>query len=318
MYTCRPETEAALRLPLHVQYGKAFEDLNIVCSTTMNGEGSYTLEVPFSHPPLRLLADYSATRHARQPHRSASTESSISTRWRARLAANPALFNASKFRYAGARVDADARTVTVRLGLTDYKTFQGTHGAPDALATFGRQGLARPMGNAVAVETADAFVPFLVRCGAVGEGAGRACMPGGHAEPAEVGIGGEGEEGEGVSNEAVAAELSDAARREVLEELFVPEGEVGMLRFLGIVARDVDAKALIAFTAKVGMSAEEVRQSYVAANGKQEESTRVIFVPVAKLGDVCKEEKVEGAPLMPDHVGALALAVEFFRQTHGT
>lgn len=284
----------------------------------MNGEGGYNLDVPFSTDPLRLQVDFSHVRHGRKPHPSPEVESSIEVRWQARLSSNPSLFNASKFRYAGASVDRVGRMVTVHLGLTDYKTFQGTHGTPDALLTFGREGLALPMGNAIAVETADALVPFLVRCGAVGEGAGLAVMPGGHAEPAEIGIHSDGtSKGSAVSNETVAGELWHAARREVFEELFVPEEALQELHFLGIVSRQADAKALIAFTAKLSMSSEEVRAAYQAENKDQEESTRIIFVPLSELDDLLKHRSLEGCEIMPDHLGSLALAVQFFAWRDG-
>jgi 8-oxo-dGTP pyrophosphatase MutT (NUDIX family) len=279
----------------------------------MDGSGGYDLDVAFS-PRLRLVVDFSAASYGRSPHPDAAVEAGVRARWAARLAANPAgLFNAPKFRYAGAALDPRTHVVTVRLGLTDYAEYQGTHGAPAALATFRRAGLSLPFGNSAVVETADGLLPFLVRSASVGEAAGAAVMPGGHAEPTEAGPPPLAELG----NDVVAAEVWDAARREVLEELFVPQAllsPVEEMRMLGIVARKVDCKALIAFALTLRMTGAEVVDAYRRGNAKQEESVQIVLVAIDDLPRIHEAGRLpNGARISNDHLGGVELAIEYFK-----
>jgi hypothetical protein len=313
----------------------------------MDGRGKFVIHAGFSpvrRHPRALTVHFDPRAHARSRHPDPATEASIATRWQCRLDANPALFNASKFRYAGCSVESvrgsRGRTaLVVRLGLTDYATFQGTHGVPHPLVTFGIERLARPFGNAIVVETVDGYIPFLIRSARTGEGVGAAVLPGGHPEPSEIGIadgfgdGGHdgdsdddddadvdnahesGSAGEHVDDQDVCDELWNAARREVIEELFVPDerlAHVSDMRLLGIVARDADEKALLAVWAALGMKAEAVQATYLAGNSAADESVGIIFVRVAELGKIVATGRVHGVRVMPDHLGTLSLAADYF------
>ncbi len=63
--------------------------------------------------------------HNRVPH--PTLEAALEAEWQRRLAANPRLFAALKFRFVGIGPDH-----TISLGLTDYKEFIGTNMAPHA------------------------------------------------------------------------------------------------------------------------------------------------------------------------------------------
>lgn len=59
---------------------------------------------------------------------------------------------------------------TLRLGITDYRTYQGTTlSSPYPLEEFGDvKYISRALGNACILVSADGYVPFLIRSGAVG------------------------------------------------------------------------------------------------------------------------------------------------------
>ena len=83
----------------------------------------------FSLPhPLRASAvsvSYSEQKHRRVPH--SPTEHRIAEEWQAQLAENPRLFDGSKFRLHGCRVVAGSGAVELRVGLTGYRDYIGTH-----------------------------------------------------------------------------------------------------------------------------------------------------------------------------------------------
>lgn len=180
----------------------------------MNGEGGYTIDVNAFRRGLSFCVDFNPSEYGRVVHSDSRVESAARLRWASALAANSTLFNASKFRYAGCVVDELARTVTLRLGLTNYAEFQGTHSAPRPCELFGPEGLARPLGNAIIVETTDERVPFLCRATHSGEGRGVITVTGGHPEPDDAGVFSDALIGED-SNQRVSDELWNAARKEV-------------------------------------------------------------------------------------------------------
>jgi 8-oxo-dGTP pyrophosphatase MutT (NUDIX family) len=287
----------------------------------MDGRGGYDLHAPF-YPHTVLRVSFRPADHARVPHADETVEHRAAAAWVHASTANPTMFNQSKFRYARCLVEETGRdgaaVLTLDLGLTDYATFQGTHAMENALEIFGEHGLARPLGNAVVVETCDGWIPFLTRSQTAGEGAGAVVIPGGHPEPSVVGISdNDGDFGvaEG-GDDAVAREMWDAARREVVEELFIPDSALSTrteMRCLGVVSRNRDAKALVAFWAGLGMTAAEVECAYRAGNSNCEESTRIEFVSIDQLQAVLASGQVGGRPVMPDHAGAVDLACQYYQ-----
>lgn len=276
----------------------------------MDGGGGYRVELGF-RPGRALRVDFCAAAHARVRHGDDKVEAAAAARWARAARRNPRLFNGGKFRFAGVD-EADGGTALVRLGLTDYAEFQGTHSAEGCVRVFGEAGLARPFGNAVFCETADGFVPFLVRCAGVGEGAGRAVMPGGHPEPGEVaGV---------LDGGSVARELLAAAVREVSEELFVGAGRLDAagMAVLGIVSREEDLKPIAAFALRVRATRAEVVRGYVEGNVAQEESVKLVMVRVGEVEALWRARCLpSGERIMPDHLGCLELVVRYLAWRDG-
>jgi hypothetical protein len=143
--------------------------------------------------------------HRRRPH--APTEHRIEELWAAKLAANPKVFNGSKFRLgsggpvwllpcAGAAQSGGAAAPRLRLqiGLTDYREYIGTNLRGSAelqqlidwgVEMHGERGAA--LGGALGVETllftTDAGLVLLRRSDAVATHAGLYNGPSGHPEP---------------------------------------------------------------------------------------------------------------------------------------
>jgi len=252
--------------------------------------------------------------------------------------------------------------VTLHLGLTDYRTYVGTHlgdGAADPVTVWGHpRHLALALGNAAVVVTADGRVPLLRRSREVAEGGGRLGLPGGHPEPSAVvgGVGGaaagsaDGGGGDAptaaaaaataaaAQTAAVAAELDDAIGREVTEELYLPRAAVPphAVALVGGVARaggcgrpqlcyavrlDVPSAAVAAaWAAGVARHAADVaapRGGRVGVGGgdgsvggapvEAVESTELVWVSEASLGELAACGGVAGGLLPPEHWGAVAL-----------
>lgn len=283
-------------------------------STAMDGSGGHELALLYARD-RSLVVDFALTKYNRLRHPDEAVEATIDHVWRSVTAANPSLFNASKFRLH-AIVPGTSSQCTLQLGLTDYKTFQGTHALPSPQTRFGLRSMALPLGNVIIVETSDNCTVLLIRNASVGEGKGACVFPGGHPEPSALDpppIDGDGER--------VLRELWDGARREVLEELFLQEGQVvnaANMRFLGIARRKSDAKASMVFFAKVMLVGEELRENYRQNNVEQEETVRIIVKPVRFLRRLADGGLVDGTfVLMPETVGAAQLWVQMADCEHG-
>ncbi|OSX80911.1 hypothetical protein BU14_0031s0080 [Porphyra umbilicalis] len=260
--------------------------------------------------------DFDPVRHGRVPHPDPAREATINTAWAAALAARPHTYNGAKFRLAGVTgapwrppTAAASAAVTLHLGLTDYRTYVGTHlgdGAADPVTVWGHpRHLALALGNAAVVVTADGRVPLLRRS----------------RETA-----------------AVAAELDDAIGREVTEELYLPRAAVPphAVALVGGVARaggcgrpqlcyavrlDVPSAAVAAaWAAGVARHAADVaapRGGRVGVGGgdgsvggapvEAVESTELVWVSEASLGELAACGGVAGGLLPPEHWGAVAL-----------
>lgn len=274
----------------------------------MDSTGAYDIVIPYAlNRDLRV--EFAPSLYNRLPHPHPPTESSIETTWQAVLKSNPALFNALKFRLS--HVTTTLQRATLHIGLTDYKAYQGTHGAPDVLQRFGPKHMARPLGNVVIVQTNDDCTILIVRNQKVGEGKGALAFPGGHPEPGalEPAV----VEGEG---QRVRDELFEGARREVLEELFLDESHVqtaGDIVCLGVVQRRRDGKASQVFYARVYLKAEEVKERYKQRNVGMEESISLIIMPIGQLEQVAKEGEVGGVPGVAELTGGAELYVQMMR-----
>lgn len=272
----------------------------------MDGSGGHELPLAYARD-WKLVVDFSPSKYNRVPHADATLEATIDQVWRTVTAANPSLFNGSKFRLHGLCEGPSSRC-TLQLGLTDYRTFQGTHASPDPRSRFGLSCMALPLGNVVIVETLDKFTVLLVRNASVGEGKGACVFPGGHPEPSAIIP--VAEEGDG---DRVLGELWDGARREVIEELFLTDAQVQTveeMRFLGVVKRKRDAKASMVFYTQVALTGDALRAVYRERNVEQEETVGIIVKPLEWLREVPSDGLVDGQFVpMPETVGAAELWV---------
>ncbi len=281
----------------------------------MDGRGGFAVEFANS-TDVQFRVQFAPALHGRVPHADRAIEDNVETHWQAALKRNPKMFNGSKFRYAGSEYSAQKNTLTMYLGRTDYRTFQGTHGVPRPLQTFGLAGLARPLGNTIVVQTSDGCVAVLHRNGAVGEGCGTAVFPGGHPEPKDAGVetADAAEGGDAGIDARVHAELWNAAWREVLEELFLSSEQAGPpsdMVCLGLVSRARDAKVCQVFYMRADVEAKVVEEQYVAGNVSKEESCGVFLIPCKELRTICEQGKVHSLRLMPECMGALKLWLDY-------
>lgn len=302
---------------------------------------------------LVSVVDFDPTRYGRVPHPDAAKEAVIEDTWAAAVAARPATYNATKFRLAGVLVPPPVRgsgggdgavtaavpAVKLQLGLTDYRTYVGTHlgGGDSPMAFWGHpRHLALALGNAAVVVTSDGRVPLLRRSAAVAEGRGRYVVPGGHPEPsamagAQADRGGALPADPAAAAEAAAAELTASMAREIVEELYLPPDAVppDCLVLLGGVARGGGCgRPQLCYTATLDVCSAFVEASWAAGVGRHAatvaatiggdvppgaaaeavESTELVWLDESDMGAVTSTgETSGGGKLMPEHWGAVAL-----------
>ena len=253
---------------------------------------------------VRAVVDHGGALNAGMlacPRTSAETVASI---WKARVAEQPGLFNATKFRFVGVSTSSPAGVVTFRLGVTDYATFQATNMADDweeVLAAHGEGAFANTLGNGIFLETIDGMVPCLLRSHAVGEGRGNFCFPGGHPEPSEASLddGGGGGDGGGGDQDSVRHELFASAAREAVDELGIAAGAIDLadLRLLGVSMREVHHRPAAFFYASTPLTSSEVARAYAFKRGLDAfESTDCVLLPADSLS-------LEALDARPDRLG---------------
>lgn len=111
----------------------------------------------------------------------------------------------------------------------------------------------------------------------------------------------------------------DGVVREVVEEVFVDEGVVGEVTVLGLVERSADGKAMVLFCVPIKAGREEVARTFAEGNMGQEESERILFLRPAEMECVLEKGRLEtGESVMPDHVGAVEIALQYFRWKKGS
>lgn len=299
------------------------------------------------------VVDFDPTRYGRVPHPDTAKEAVIEDTWAAAVAARPATYNATKFRLAGVlvpplvrgrgagdgAVGTAAPTVKLQLGLTDYRTYVGTHlgGGDSPMAFWGHpRHLALALGNAAVVVTSDGRVPLLRRSAAVAEGRGRYVVPGGHPEPsamagAQADGGGPPPADPAAAAAAAAAELTASMVREVVEELYLPPDAVqpDCLVLLGGVARGGGCgRPQLCYTATLDVCSATVEAAWAAGVGRHAataaatvsggsppgaaaeavESTELVWLDESDMDVVTSTgETSGGGTLMPEHWGAIAL-----------
>ena len=241
-----------------------------------------------------LRRSHPSSQHDRAPHPS---DDAIEATWQLQLRDTPRLWDASKFRLAGGRVetrpasDPDRPAAILRLGLTSYKHHVGTSSTarPDAdRRRLRRDGLERhgskhahlsaALGVETAVETADGRLVLLRRSASVASFSGAYNGPSGHPEPANV---------RDLTPRSIRRELFDAALREVTEETGIPAEALSRPRLIGAMI-DADGKPDVLFRAETSATSRQVRE-WASRASDAWESSGMAFAPATPAtanGDV--------------------------------
>jgi 8-oxo-dGTP pyrophosphatase MutT (NUDIX family) len=229
--------------------------------------------------------DLQGERFARTEHPSAQVESSIESRWQARSQLlGDQLWNASKFRLAGINCRCrhasqnGAHTICLQVGLTDYRSHQGTTLSPNALTRF-QSGhpkapwchLANAIGNAGVLETRDGWIVCQRRNERLGEASGLWVLPGGHPEPANLDLSLD-------LPSATRKEFFDAVQLEICDELNLNLDTVTDPVFLGLVRRKVDWRPTYVCWTQTSLTAEEVEDRWMRGGKDTTESTALRFL----------------------------------------
>lgn len=265
----------------------------------MNSNGGHMILVDYNHD-LKFSIDFDQQRFNRIPHSDAALESRIEQVWNQKVSSNPTLFNASKFRLSHIS-QTTFDTYVLHLGLTDYKTYQGTH---MITSLFPAKNRALPLGNVVIVETLDNFFPVLVRSAVSGEGCGACVFPGGHPEPEHI---------NNFDVESITKELWESAYREMIEELFLEKHQVVNVQnmtCLGIIARRFDNKASMVFYVQIPLSCSQLENIYNAFNDGVE-SIKLMFLSNIQLEQVVSNELIDQTyHAMPEMTGSIQLLLK--------
>ncbi|XP_045174449.2 uridine diphosphate glucose pyrophosphatase NUDT22-like isoform X2 [Mercenaria mercenaria] len=170
-------------------------------------------------------------------------EKDIAETWKRRLAELPSLFNGSKFRLHS--IEEKGETLTLNMGTTCYKDFQGTNLSKDLLI-LQSQGLSDhddsqaymsdALGVGALVLTADDHMVLLYRSKNCGEDTELWDRPGGHSEPKNlVGpIPAEEIDLSELKEDAVVEELFNSITEEVISEVNIPADSLEQPGILGI------------------------------------------------------------------------------------
>lgn len=266
----------------------------------MEEESGYEISLGYCQN-RKLRIDFSK-KYNRTAHEDEKLEESIEMTWASRQEENASLFNGTKFRFAGMETEGDV--CTLLLGLTDYKTYVGTHSVRDAKRKFGERCMGQPVGNVVIPETVDGRTVLLVRSSHTGEGVGGVVFPGGHPEPDMI-------KGLQEGDVRVEREVWEGARREVMEELWIGDDEVGKIEdmeFLGLVKRRVDGKVSMVFSVRIELSGEQVMKRFGERNDGLE-SDRIIMMKTDDIGSVTGD-MVDGMKVVEETGGAACLWIE--------
>eukprot|EP00123_Amoebidium_parasiticum_P021538 comp6918_c0_seq1/m.2656 comp6918_c0_seq1/g.2656 ORF comp6918_c0_seq1/g.2656 comp6918_c0_seq1/m.2656 type:complete len:292 (-) comp6918_c0_seq1:79-954(-) len=256
-----------------------------------------------------------STAYNRVPHPVQSLEDDVERIWEEKQRKmGKALWNATKFRLHA--VETVNGKCTIKLGVTDYKTFQGTNmSSTSPLSTFcSTDHLSMNLGCACYVTTRDNMVAFILRSSAVGEGEGMAALPGGHGEPSRLGINKITDlDDSKVNQAALMEELYVSILLEAVEELHVDRShfEEKNMEMVGLVQRTHDCRPQLVMRVKCDLSLREIEDGWRVKSAQEEhsEAVRLIFVHESEIAEAVRTGVVKGEVLMPEHRGALRLFV---------
>ena len=234
-------------------------------------EEPYTLLLGPSDCCEGVVVDFDAVAHARAPH---ALDHLIDETWARALANKPGLFDASKFRLAGASTAGG--TATLHVGLTSYRDYVGTNRADHWRDLLGRPEaahLSNALGCETALVTADGQLVLTRRSAQVATHGGLYNGPSGHAEPGRCSP-------SAAEIDAAAARrelLHDSILAEVEDEVGVPRATMSTPRLIGVMA-DAHLKPDLLFLSTTTLVADDVRPRHKEAV-EAWESDDIVFVP---------------------------------------
>ena len=233
--------------------------------------------------------------------------------WLARVAANPHLFNGTKFRFGGMVVKggeqercdvgetaklevvlptSEGITVSIGTGFGCYKDYTMTNMSVHA-ESFAAHGakqfgdiqacMGDIIGHSGLVLTSDGYVVIQLRSQTVGEACGMWHFPGGHPEPEELGITCSAELAS-ADPRKVVDEIYDSLLREMKEELNLPDDLLSdpLLVSVGLEKHSF-FKPEFNFIIRTKLSAADISARYFADDFVDEESDDIGFIKVCDL-----------------------------------
>lgn len=250
----------------------------------------YSTHSPDLLVPQRLHVNLSSKNNRRKlPD---EQEQDIQTTWTARREHNPTLFNGTKFRLECLQ-EFEGDLLSLNLGVTCYKDFQGTNLSENALL-LQSQGLcdhdnsqaymSDAVGVGALVQTLDDHMVILFRSEKCGEDTGLWDRPGGHPEPKKI-VGRvkmKDIDVDKMPSDAVVREIYHSITAEVVEEVNIPESKMDEPRILGICRNNLTAgKPNIEFLIRCYLTSKEVELIYKKGDQKEAfESERIRLLPL--------------------------------------
>lgn len=229
-----------------------------------------------------VVIDFSTERYSRKSHPNPDIEALIDREWTQRLASSsscpgtttPVLFNKSKFRLAAWTPTPES--LTLHVGLTDYKTYQSIHTHArlrQALEERGESYLSMKLGVSGIVLTSDQELVLLRRSSCVGIHAQRLDMPGGHPEPDEI------HHHLRMSSDLIQIQIFQSIVREIEEEVNVPESKLGPPVLLGVISQLSAKTPTLGFFIPCRATRATVCRYYAQGPKEGFESQELVFVP---------------------------------------
>jgi len=234
------------------------------------------------------------------PTRFAMKESSelrmkIEKRWSEATAAQPRLWNQSKYRLAGYSLTGE-RGPQLKVGLTDYKDHMGTNLSPEVEKWVGTgeqrwDYMSQCIGVGCWLVSSDQKVVLVETASWKGEQGCKVDRPGGHAEPEEsLKLLPETERKvENITDELVGKELFECIQKEVRDEINVPLDMQSKPELLGAVINTEKGGRLgLEFLIRVEASGAQIKELYSQGGPEADESTNIFFVAVSIFALFCR------------------------------
>jgi len=250
--------------------------------------------------------------YGRKFHPEAAIEQHIDDMWRERMHANPRLFNGTKFRYGLSETSADGSgPVTLKLWFTDYRTYLGADLGRyiDDLVEYGGKVfgqkhalLSRKLGVSCLVVTSTTSSPssstsphiiLIKRSDQVAVDPGMIDCPGGHPEPASIGLHPKLDNNSFSDDEAksstplsqrVVDELFESALLEIRDEVNVELSKVSEPKLLGAVHMAAPRSSVsLTLLMETSLEHDQIRDRYEKGAAEAYESTALLILPVTDV-----------------------------------